>query len=79
MVNLNILFITTANNSLSQRAYTELTDIGHNVSFHIAITDEAMIKAVKFYKPDIIVAPFLKKFIPEEIWISHTCIIVHPV
>lgn len=75
---MNILFIVTAHNSMSQRAYAELTDMGHDISVHIADTDKKMIKAVEIHNPDIIIAPFLKKIIPQEIWSKHTCMIVHP-
>lgn len=78
MKNLNILFIVTSHNSLSQRVYAELTELGHHVNIHIASTDEEMIKSVEQTNPDIIIAPFLKKFIPKEIWSKYTCIIVHP-
>ncbi len=37
-----------------------------------------MIDAVNEFKPDLIVAPYLKKVIPEIIWKNYTCLIVHP-
>ena len=29
-------------------------------------------------RPELIVCPFLKKFIPESIWSQHRCLVVHP-
>lgn len=75
---MRILFFVTAHNSLSQRAYVELTDLGHDVYVQPAFDDGVMINSVEQYKPDLIVAPFLKKYIPEIIWRNHICIIVHP-
>lgn len=75
---MKILFLSTSHNSLSQRAYVELTDRGHDVYVQIASSDNIIIKAVEYYNPDLIIAPFLKKFIPESIWSNYTCIIVHP-
>lgn len=75
---MKILFLSTSHNSLSQRAYVELTDRGHDVYVQIVSSDNMMIKAVENYNPDLIIAPFLKKFIPESIWSHYTCIIVHP-
>ena len=75
---MNILFYTTAHNSLSQRAFVELVDRGHRVIVVIASSEEAMIEAVEREHPDLIVAPMLKKVIPASIWQHHTCIIVHP-
>jgi putative two-component system hydrogenase maturation factor HypX/HoxX len=34
--------------------------------------------AVGEHRPQLIVCPILKKFIPESIWASHRCLIVHP-
>ncbi len=38
------------------------------------MTDEA----VALWRPELIVAPFLKRAIPESIWRNHRCIVVHP-
>lgn len=75
---MRILFLSTAHNSLSQRAFVELTDIGHDVYVQIASSTKIMENAVKDYNPDLIIAPFLKKYIPETIWNNNTCIIIHP-
>lgn len=44
---MRILFFSTAHNSLSQRAYVELTYLGNNVYVQIANNEEAMIDLVK--------------------------------
>lgn len=75
---MKILFITSSHNGLSQRAHCELTAKGHVVEIQLATSDYAMINAVEAFKPDLILAPFLKKAIPDEIWQNHTCFIVHP-
>src|SRR6266446_5398625 len=75
---MNIVFLTTAHNSLSQRAFVELVDRGHTVIVVIASSEEVMLEAVEREHPDLIVAPMLKKVIPASIWQQHTCIIVHP-
>ena len=75
---MNILFFTTAHNSLSQRAFVELVDRGHRVTVVIASSDDVMLEAVEREHPDLIVAPMLKKVIPASIWQHHTCLIVHP-
>jgi putative two-component system hydrogenase maturation factor HypX/HoxX len=75
---MNIVFFTTAHNSLSQRAFVELVERGHRVVVVIASSEEAMIEAVERERPDLIVAPILKKVIPASIWQNHTCIIIHP-
>jgi len=75
---MNILFLTTAHNSLSQRAFVELVDRGHTVVVVIASSEELMLEAIERERPDLIVAPMLKKVIPASIWQHYTCIIVHP-
>lgn len=75
---MRILFITTTHNSMSQRAYVELTDRGHHVEVQLATSEYEMISAAERFNPDLIVAPFLKTAIPEMIWSKYTCIIVHP-
>src|SRR6266849_1149436 len=75
---MNILFLTTAHNSLSQRAFVELVDRGHRVVVVIASSEEVMLEAVEREQPDLIVAPMLKTVIPASIWQKYTCIIVHP-
>jgi putative two-component system hydrogenase maturation factor HypX/HoxX len=35
-------------------------------------------EAVTLFKPDLIVAPYLRRAIPESIWSRHVCLIVHP-
>jgi putative two-component system hydrogenase maturation factor HypX/HoxX len=75
---MKIVFLTTAHNSLSQRAFVELVDRGHRVIVVIASCEEVMIDAVERERPDLIVAPMLKKVIPASIWQNHTCLIIHP-
>ena len=75
---LRVLFLTSAHNSMSQRAYVELTRLGHEVSVGLATSERAMFEAVERHSPELIVAPMLKRAIPEGIWREHVCIIVHP-
>jgi putative two-component system hydrogenase maturation factor HypX/HoxX len=75
---MKILFLTSAHNSMSQRALVELTARGHRVSVTIASSDRAMFDAVARERPDLIVSPMLKRAIPGAIWRRHVCLIVHP-
>ncbi len=75
---LRILFLTHAFNSLTQRLYIELLQQGHEVSVEFDINDFVAIEAVNLYQPNLIIAPFLKRAIPESIWNKTTCLIVHP-
>jgi putative two-component system protein, hydrogenase maturation factor HypX/HoxX len=73
-----ILLLTHSFNSLAQRLYVELTRCGHELSVELDINDAVSEEAVALFRPELILAPFLKRAIPESIWRRHTCIIVHP-
>ena len=75
---LRVLFLVSAHNSLSQRAYIALTELGHRVEVAVVDSGEAMEAAVARHQPELIVCPMLKKIIPESIWSAHRCLIVHP-
>ena len=73
-----ILFLVSAHNSLSQRAFIALTELGHRVDVAVVDGAEAMEDAVVRHRPELIVSPMLKKMIPESIWATYRCLVVHP-
>lgn len=75
---MRILFLCHAFNSLTQRLYVELLQLNHDVSVEFDINDSVAKEAVDLYKPDLIIAPFLKRAIHKDIWSNHPCFIVHP-
>jgi putative two-component system hydrogenase maturation factor HypX/HoxX len=75
---MRILFLTHSFNSLTQRLYVELTGRGHEISIEFDINDAVTIEAVRLFQPDLIVAPYLRRAIPEQIWRHHLCLVVHP-
>jgi putative two-component system hydrogenase maturation factor HypX/HoxX len=75
---MQILFLVSAHNSLSQRASIALTELGHDVAIAVVDSASAMEGAMRAHAPDLIVCPFLKTLIPESIWARHCCLIVHP-
>ncbi len=75
---LRILFLVSAHNGLSQRAWIALTELGHHVGVAVVGSAVAMEAAVREHDPHLIVCPFLKQMIPESIWSTRRCLIVHP-
>jgi putative two-component system hydrogenase maturation factor HypX/HoxX len=75
---MRILFLTHSFNSLTQRLYAELSACGHEVSIEFDINDAVAEQAVELFRPDLIVAPYLRRAIPKSIWAKHVCLIVHP-
>src|SRR4051812_27424315 len=75
---LRILFLVSAHNSLSQRTQVALTELGHHVSVAVVAAAEDMEVAVVRHRPELIVCPMLKTFIPGSVWRHHRCLVVHP-
>lgn len=75
---MKILLVVTAFNGLSQRLWIELDRLNHQAQVHIFTRDEKLRKTVEAFQPDIIVAPYLKRKIPADIFTRYTCLIVHP-
>ena len=75
---MRILLLCSAFNGLSQRAWLELRDAGHEVSVELATSEEAVVSAVELFDPDLIICPFLRERVPALVWSRHRTIIVHP-
>src|SRR6266496_793394 len=75
---MRILLLTHSFNSLTQRVFVELRQAGHDVSVEFDINDRVTEEAVALFEPDLIVAPFLKRAIPESVWRNCCCIVLHP-
>jgi len=75
---MRILLLTHAFNSLTQRLFGDLRDRGHDVSVEFDINDRVTEEAVALFGPELVIAPFLKRAIPESVWRAHRCIVLHP-
>ena len=75
---MRILILCHAFNSLSQRVFAELERAGHTISVELDISDAVTREAVAMFGPDAIVAPFLKRRIPDDVWQAVPSLIVHP-
>jgi len=75
---MRILFLCYRFNSLSQRLYCELTERGHEVSVELDVHPELTVEAAELYKPDLVLAPFLRRKVPEEVWRRYRTLIFHP-
>ncbi|MFJ9817302.1 enoyl-CoA hydratase-related protein [Streptomyces sp. NPDC101151] len=76
---MDILLVASAFNSLSQRVYAELSDLGHRVDVVLATHGADPVRAAMHERrPDLVVAPMLRTALPEDVWREHTCLIVHP-
>ena len=75
---MRILLLVHSFNSLSQRLWVELAERGHEVSVEFDVNDELTREAVALFDPEVILAPFLRRAIPRDVWQSRHCLIVHP-
>lgn len=75
---MRILLLAHAFNSLTQRIWLELEDAGHELSLEYDINDAKTRQAVAMFRPDLILAPFLKRPVPQDVWSATRTLIVHP-
>ena len=75
---MKILLVVSAFNSVTQRVFVKLKDKNHEVSVQFATDDKSIIEASKSFTPDIIICPYLKKFIPKEVFTKIPTYILHP-
>ena len=75
---MRILLLCHSFNSLSQRLFAALKARGHQLSVELDISDSVTEEACALFQPDVLIAPFLKRRIPESVWRSVVCLVVHP-
>jgi len=75
---MKILFLTHAFNGLAQRLFIDLEEAGHEVVIEFDVNDAVTAEAVALAKPELVIAPFLKRAIPESLWSIVPCFVVHP-
>lgn len=75
---MRILLLAHSFNSLTQRIYVELAQQGHQLAVELDINEATTRDAVRLFAPELVIAPFLKRKIPESVWRNHVCLIVHP-
>ena len=75
---MRILILTHSFNSLTQRLHAELIADGHELSVEFDIADSVTAEAVALFAPDLVLASFLKRAVPESVWRRVPTLIVHP-
>ena len=73
-----VLFLTSANNGLTQRAAAALRTRGHHVRTAVVRDSGGMIRATTHLDFDLIICPYLKTRIPEQIWKRWRTVVIHP-
>ncbi|MGL1832242.1 hydrogenase maturation protein [Rhodocyclaceae bacterium SMB388] len=75
---MRILMLTHSFNSLAQRLHAELAADGHELSVEFDIADSVTEEAAALFAPELVLAPFLKRAVPESVWRRVPTLIVHP-
>jgi putative two-component system protein, hydrogenase maturation factor HypX/HoxX len=75
---MRILLLCHSFNSLTQRLFVELRERGEEVSVEYDISDEILREAVELFRPDLILASFLRRAIPSDVLQKTLCLVIHP-
>ncbi|MBA1433447.1 MAG: hydrogenase [Epsilonproteobacteria bacterium] len=75
---MKITLLVSTFNSTSQLAYTYLKNKGHKLDVVYAISDVQMLEEIKAFKPELVLCPYLKKFVPSKIYTNIPTYILHP-
>lgn len=77
-MSLRILLLAHSFNSLTQRLWVELEERGHACTLEFDIDDRTTEEAAALARPDLVLAPYLRRAIPERVWRNHLSLVVHP-
>ncbi len=75
---MKLTLLTTTYNSLTQAVHVALKDKGYKIDITYAINSTQIQKEIEAFEPQIILCPFLKSYIPKEIYESYPTFIFHP-
>ncbi|WP_042364608.1 hydrogenase maturation protein [Streptacidiphilus neutrinimicus] len=75
---MEILLLASGFNSLTQRVFAALRDRGHAVAVELALSDASLRAALARLRPELVIAPMLRTAVPDDVWSSVPCFIVHP-
>jgi putative two-component system hydrogenase maturation factor HypX/HoxX len=80
MHSLKIILLSTAFNGLTQRAWLDLRQSGHDPSVVLFTSEEEVCRQVEQSEADLVICPFLKDRVPRRLWGhgSRPVIIIHP-
>jgi putative two-component system protein, hydrogenase maturation factor HypX/HoxX len=73
-----ILLLCSSFNGLTQRVWTELRRARHDVRWVPASGDDALRATVAAFEPDLILCPFLRERVPDDVWRTRRTVILHP-
>ncbi|BDY12486.1 enoyl-CoA hydratase-related protein [Hydrogenimonas cancrithermarum] len=75
---MKILLLCTTFNSLTQAVYTSLLERGDTVAVAFALDEAQMIEEIEAFGPDLLLCPFLKRYLPPAIYERYPTFVFHP-
>lgn len=75
---MKILLLGSAFSGLCQRVLRELVLMGHQLDQHYGMDEPLLRQQLAHFQPELIICPFLTHRIPDDIWQSYRCLVVHP-
>ncbi len=75
---MRVLLLCSAFNSLTQAVYTALLERGETVAVAFAIDEEQMKEEIEAFDPDLVLCPFLKRYLPPSIYERRPTFVFHP-
>jgi len=75
---MKVTLLITSFNSISQSYYCILKNRNFCVDVVFFVNNTQMSDEIKCFNPDIIICPYLKKFIPDSIYNTYDTYILHP-
>lgn len=71
---LKALFLCSTFNGLTQKVWVHLKTLFQQSELMLGIQEEA----IHQYQPDLIICPYLKEYIPDDVWQNYPSFIIHP-
>jgi putative two-component system hydrogenase maturation factor HypX/HoxX len=73
-----ILLLCSSFNGLTQRVWAELRRAGHDVSWSAWAGEDVARATVEATDPDLVICPFLRERVPDDVWRTRRTVIIHP-
>jgi putative two-component system protein, hydrogenase maturation factor HypX/HoxX len=75
---MRVMLLCSSFNGLSQRVWLDLRAAGHDVRVELSSDMDAVRAAALAFDPTLIVCPFLRERVPDDLWMRYRTIIIHP-
>src|SRR4029077_8126476 len=75
---MRVMLLCSSFNGLSQRSWLDLRAAGHDVRVELSSDMDSVRAAALIFDPALIVCPFLRERVPDDLWKRYRTIILHP-